>query len=98
MPTVMSYSKQYFSAIEDLLNLLDKRHDYSAIHDFAVAAMEHHTGNERLYYWMIVAMIERHQLNMAAKECKAARKHLFYEDQRKLEKEISERYPNYKLK
>lgn len=90
--TTMHYSDYFFRLTEELFRLLALREDYSAIHDYASTALKHHDNNERLYYWMIVSMIERDQHDLAKQEYRSAYKNLESKALQKLKNDLEEKY------
>ena len=97
MPVTFSYSDHFFQAIEELFRLLDERHDYTAIHEYATAALKHHSQNGRLYYWLIVSMIERGMHDLARREYFSALNVLGPESRKKLKNDLSEKYEFIKM-
>lgn len=97
MPVTFSYSDHFFQAIEELFRLLDERQDYTAIHEYAVSALKHHSKNGRLYYWLIVSMIERGMLDLARREYSSALRILEPQSRKKLKNDLSEKYEFIKM-
>lgn len=76
MPTVFHYSERFVDVMKELLELLEKRQDYTAIHDHCAKALRHHPRNLILYYGMIVSMEEQKKHDLAMREYRSAKRHL----------------------
>ena len=95
MPVTMKYSAHYLQSVERLFKLLDQRQDYSELHEYAVSGLRHETNNEKMYYWLIVSMVQKNEYDMAMKEYKTSESKLDSLSYQSLTQHLRTRYGSY---
>lgn len=73
LPITVKYHDRYLEMADALFQILDRYQDYSEIHEYASSALRYEMHNGRLYYWLIVSMVEKQQFELARKEYDCAR-------------------------
>lgn len=92
MSTIFHYSEKFMDVMKELLELLEKRQDYTEIHEQCAIALRHHPRNLHLYYWMIISMEEQQKYDLAMREFRMAIRYLCTPAIKDLSKLLGERY------